>query len=280
MRIENAAGIEVLERMLTAYGFTMQKELAEHLGIAKSNIAGWVQRDQVPGNAIIQCSLDTGVTVQWLVLGELANANRKHERSSMLRGKKLYEEIQKNGGKAVLQRVLEAYGFSLQKELCDQFQISSGTVSTWIRRNFFPGDIVVACAIETGTSLDWLALGIEKDENNNSKLNNFTLTKFALSAGKLIKKGEWICDIELITNQHGDYKVVEKEEVMYIIDFSESEIANGKYLLEVDGMHDIYDAYRVPRDKVKLKNIHFEHVCNINEIRCIGRIRKIIQNIY
>lgn len=38
MRIENAAGIEVFERMLTAYGFTIKKEFAVHLGIAKSNI--------------------------------------------------------------------------------------------------------------------------------------------------------------------------------------------------------------------------------------------------
>lgn len=54
------------------------------------------------------------------------------------------------GGKAVLQRILDAYGFTMQKQLGDLHELSSGTISTWVRRNFFPGDVVVACALDTG----------------------------------------------------------------------------------------------------------------------------------
>jgi lambda repressor-like predicted transcriptional regulator len=63
------------------------------------------------------------------------------------------------GGKAVLGRMLQAYGFSMQKELGDRFGLSSGTISTWVRRNYFPGDVVVVCALDTGVSLRWLATG-------------------------------------------------------------------------------------------------------------------------
>lgn len=45
------------------------------------------------------------------------------------------------------------------KELGDLLGISSGTISTWVRRDFFPGDVVVTCALDTGVSLEWLATG-------------------------------------------------------------------------------------------------------------------------
>lgn len=60
------------------------------------------------------------------------------------------------GGKAVLTRMLQAYGFSMQKELGDLYGLSSGTISTWVRRDIL-GDVVVACALDTGVSLRWLA---------------------------------------------------------------------------------------------------------------------------
>src|SRR5471030_1962473 len=65
------------------------------------------------------------------------------------------------GGKAVLGRMLQAYGFSMQKELGDLYGLSSGTISTWVRREYFPGDVVIACALDTGVSLRWLATGAE-----------------------------------------------------------------------------------------------------------------------
>lgn len=72
-----------------------------------------------------------------------------------------------NGGKTVLRRILDAYGFNMQKELGDLLGISSGTISTWVRRDFFPGDVVVTCALDTGVSLEWLATG--KGQMRDSK---------------------------------------------------------------------------------------------------------------
>lgn len=169
MRLENAVAGDVLERILSAYGFTMQKELSDRLGIAKSNVASWLARGQVPGNVIVQCSLDTGADVNWLVTGELAKANLERDISS-LSGKAIYEEVMANGGKPVLRRILDAYGFKLQKELCELLDLSSGTVSTWIRRNYFPGDVVVSCALDTGVSLEWLAIGKGNNLNKNKSV--------------------------------------------------------------------------------------------------------------
>ena len=82
----------------------MQKELSDKLDIAKSNVASWLARGQVPGNVIVQCALDTGVDVNWLVPGGLEKASF-HPRISNISGKAVYDEVMVNGGKPVLRRI-------------------------------------------------------------------------------------------------------------------------------------------------------------------------------
>lgn len=272
MRIELASGSEILERMLSAYGFTMQKELAEHLGIAKSNVAGWVQRGQVPGNAIIQCSLDTGADVGWLVFGEVENASCEFSKSG-LSGEKLYQEIMANGGKAVLNRILDAYGFTMQKQLCELLGISSGTVSTWIRRNYFPGDVVVTCALDTGKSIKWLALGQGKNDTVNENKNLTTnVTCKNLTDGALNTSGRTYIDFGL-------YKVSPVNPVMiignfgsWVIDEGINTISNGKWLLSIDGMYDIYDVALLPKRKIKVNNPSSEFTCAADEVEVTGKV--------
>lgn len=129
MRLENAVASDVLGRILSAYGFTMQKELSDRLKIAKSNVASWSERGQVPGNVIVQCSLDTGAGVKWLVTGELEKSSSVIAKANVS-GKAFYDKVMANGGKPVLCRILDTYGFTLLKQLCDLSGISSGTVST------------------------------------------------------------------------------------------------------------------------------------------------------
>lgn len=129
-----------------------------------------MQRDSVPGNAIIKCALDTGADLKWLVSGGVANANIKNTHITTStradRGKSLLKKMLSTGGKAVLKRILDAYGFSTQKELSEYLEISTGTISTWVRREYFPGDVVITCALDSGASLEWLATGEMKTESH------------------------------------------------------------------------------------------------------------------
>lgn len=272
MRIDNAVGAAVLERMLSAYGFRMQKELAEHLGIANSNVAGWVQRGQVPGNAIVQCSIDTGADVRWLVFGQVENARLEISKPSVS-GEKLYQEIMANGGKAVLMRVLSAYNFTLQKQLCELLGISSGTVSTWIRRNYFPGDVVVTCALDTGVSLEWLALGhggnghVDGTKKLTSNVDCMNLTDGTLNAA-----GQTFIDFSL-------YKISPSEPIMvignfgaWIVDENIRVISNGKWLISINGMYDIYEVALLPKRKIKVINSASDFTCDIDEVEIKGKV--------
>lgn len=270
MRIENASASDVLERILSAYGFTMQKELAERLEIAKSNVAGWLQRGQVPGNVIVQCALDTGANVIWLVTGELENA-RCLDVSNGIKGKALYDEIMANGGRAVLRRVLDAYGFNTQKQLCDLLDISSGTVSTWVRRGYFPGDVVITCAIDTGTPLSWLATGKLFNEPDYDAKKIEKIKCWVLQSGSIRDDGIWICDKSLIRNDPRNLVLLRKNDTSWIIELGIKTLTSGFWLLEFDGVSDIYEVMRMPENKVQLKNDGQQFQCEIDVINIVGK---------
>lgn len=281
MDFTEGTALEIVERLCSAYGVTTQKALAESIGVPAANVSNWVQRDSVPGSAFVKCALDTGSDLYWLTTGKLANASL--EKVGTLRhGKALYDEILSSGGKPVLRRIMEAYGFTLQKQLCDLLGISSGTVSTWVRRDYFPGDVVVTCALDTGVSLEWLATGKGTSSGGAAQSGRSAsysvLKKYNIDSGVLEETGEWVCDKSLIHSLPISCAFVEKGSESWIIDFEQRSLGNGRWLIDIDGSHDVYEVIRVPGNKIKLNNkgIHFE--CMASDVQCIGLVKKTITN--
>jgi phage repressor protein C with HTH and peptisase S24 domain len=67
---EDTGGKEAIHRLLTAYGFKSRQQLCDHLGAAKSTMAHRYLRDAFPADWIIQCALETGVSLLWLTTGQ------------------------------------------------------------------------------------------------------------------------------------------------------------------------------------------------------------------
>ena len=263
---------QILERLMSSYGVDTQKELAVSLDIPANNISGWTQRDSVPGNAIIKCALDTGADLQWLMTGDLAKANfiAAH---SVRKGDALYNEIMSNGGKLVLSRIMDAYGFTLQKQLCDLLNISSGTVSTWVRRNYFPGDVVVICALDTGVALQWLATGRGTQEIESKIIKNIdTIDKKTLNAGVLIDAGAWKSDLSFLNKRPLSPVFVNSDFGSWLVDAGVNDISNGRWLLGVDGKYDIYDVVILPGKKISVTKTKSSFICGIDEVEMIGKL--------
>lgn len=263
---------EVIERLLSAYGVTTQRALAEALNVPSNNVSAWSQRNSVPGSAIIKCVLDTGVDLQWLLNGKLANANL--ERTIELpSGEALLKEITSNGGKAVLRRIMDAYGFTLQKQLCDLLGISSGTVSTWVRRNYFPGDVVVTCALDTGASLEWLATGKGKHHKNFLKdLSGHEIPHKNLAAGVLIDSGTWLADFSFIKQPIIEPIFISGNVEAWIVDQSVKDISNGRWLIGIDDKYDIYDIALLPGRKLNVTGKGNNFTCGVEEIKAAGKV--------
>ncbi|EOC1234887.1 phage repressor protein CI [Cronobacter sakazakii] len=65
----NKGGQEVIKRLLTAYGFKTRQALCDQLGASASTMSTRWMRDVFPADWVIQCSMETGASLQWLSFG-------------------------------------------------------------------------------------------------------------------------------------------------------------------------------------------------------------------
>lgn len=190
-------------------------------------------------------------------------------------GKALYERVLASGGKGVLRRILDAYGFSLQKDLGDLLGISSGTMSTWVRRNYFPGDIVVTCALDTGVSLQWLATG-QGEMRASDPLDMVPPARavplYRLIAGQLKDGGEWLADRTLIPSTAEQPAYVDGGRVAWLVDLSVTNIANGRWLLDIDGNLDVYDIARLPGNQLQVSGNGTDFQCSTDAVKALGMV--------
>lgn len=63
-------GQQVITRILDAYGFKTRQALCDHLGISTSTMGTRWMRDIFPADWVIQCSIETGISVEWLSFGK------------------------------------------------------------------------------------------------------------------------------------------------------------------------------------------------------------------
>lgn len=67
---ENTGGKEAIHRLIAAYGFKSRQQLCDHLGASKSTMANRYLRDSFPAEWVIQCALETGISLLWLTTGQ------------------------------------------------------------------------------------------------------------------------------------------------------------------------------------------------------------------
>ncbi|HBW3404668.1 TPA: phage repressor protein CI [Klebsiella pneumoniae] len=268
---------DVIDRILVSYGVRTRQAYSDLAKIPLPTISNWVKRGKVPGDYIVQCALDTGADLKWLMEGgELTNVRFKHGNYPM-QGIRLMEAMQSSGGKEILQRIMQAYGFTMQKELGDHLDIPSGTMSAWVRREHFPGDVVIVCALDTGASLYWLATGNGGLYESNVTLPTeqmalATIRKYRLENGGLKKIGNWLADPSMIPGNHDGLMFVEGMGKSWLVDISAKNIANGRWLISIDGAMDVFNVIRLPGNKVRLSNDSAEFECNLSDITPSGTV--------
>ncbi|HCK1328210.1 TPA: helix-turn-helix domain-containing protein [Enterobacter hormaechei] len=275
---ESGVAQEIFERILISYGVRTRAAYSEITKIPLPTISNWMKRGKIPGDYLIQCSFDTGADIKWLLEGvELANVSLAPGKYPM-NGKKLMEAMENSGGKEILQRILQAYGFTLQKELGDHLGIPSGTMSAWVRREHFPGDVVIVCALDTGASLYWLATGngsIQEqrtEEPTSLPVGLKQLPKYSVHTGQMVESGLWFCDSSMIDTNVIKPVLVEKNGNGWLVDLDVKNFANGRWLIDVDGTCDVYDIARLPGNKLAVKNDSSQFECLVNEIICLGMV--------
>ncbi|EPJ7089566.1 TPA: phage repressor protein CI [Citrobacter farmeri] len=194
----------------------------------------------------------------------------------------------KNGGQAVITRLLEAYGFKTRQALCDQLKVSTSTMGTRWMRDVFPADWVIQCTIETGASVEWLSFGTgEKfpngtsknaNENENSANENLlgdvvSVTRKKVIDGNLYDSNFYMLDKAMLPSHLSKPIIIVDDDVSYLAEQKNDELTDGTWLVEIEGQVSIKELIRIPVGRVRVTSVpgsaSFE--CGIDDLKPIAK---------
>ncbi|NQD84879.1 phage repressor protein CI [Enterobacter hormaechei] len=174
----------------------------------------------------------------------------------------------------VLDRMIEAYGFTSKLMLAQHFDMAASTLSGRYRRGGFPADMAARCVADTGVSLEWLATG-EGKKFDDEQLDIMKFPNKKLVDGKLYDSGYVMFDKVFFragSPLPSDPVCVQDEKIHYILDQQYSEVFDGEWLVNIEGKISIRTLTRIPINKVRVSGVGMAFDCKINDINILGRI--------
>lgn len=179
----------------------------------------------------------------------------------------------------VLDRIVEAYGFTSKLALAEHFDMASSSLSGRYRRGTFPADMVVRCAAETGASLEWLATG-QGTKFEDEELDILKMPRQKIVDGQLYEAGTFMLDkVSFLQGKPlpANPTCIIEGIVQYIIEQDFSEIYDDVWLVEIEGKASIRTLTRIPVKKVRVSGVGMAFDCGIDDIKIIGRVILTIQ---
>lgn len=89
-----------------------------------------------------------------------------------------------------------------------------------------------------------------------------------------------MADPSMIPDNHDGLMFVEGMGKSWLVDISAKNIANGRWLISIDGAMDVFNVIRLPGNKVRLSNDSAEFECNLSDITPSGTVILQLRNIY
>ncbi|MEX6151035.1 phage repressor protein CI [Providencia hangzhouensis] len=180
----------------------------------------------------------------------------------------------------VLDRIIEAYGFSSKLMLAQHFEMASSSLAGRYKRDIFPADLVVRCASETGVNLEWLATGQGK-KYDNEELDVLRLKKYKIIDGEEFEAGIAMFD-KVLFKQGVPFPsepiMVQDGQNHFIVDRKFGEVYDGKWLVRIDDKISIRELTRMPMQRVRVSGVGMAFDCELKDISVIGRVVTIIDN--
>lgn len=175
------------------------------------------------------------------------------------------------GGKAAIERLVEAYGFTTRQALADHLDVSKSTLANRYMRDTFPADWIIQCALETGVSLRWLSTS-EGPMWVDAKTQIMSFTKQKLSGGKPLDNGYLLFDLTLLPKDLEGISAIETADATYLVKNYSNEVNDGLWIISIDGIFSIRKLVRLPNNRVMLESTSSKIECNINDISIIAKV--------
>ncbi|EHN8827648.1 TPA: phage repressor protein CI [Enterobacter hormaechei] len=174
----------------------------------------------------------------------------------------------------VLDRVVDAYGFTSKLQLAEHFDMASSSLSARFKRGIFPADMVVRCVAETGASLEWLATG-QGRKFDDEELDILKMPRRKIVDGLIYEAGMYMLDkvsfLPGVPLPSSPICVLEGNN-QFIVDTSFTEVYDDQWLVEIEGKTSIRTLTRIPIKKVRVSGVGMAFDCDIDDITVIGRV--------
>lgn len=195
--------------------------------------------------------------------------------------KKISSEIPltpQEGGREAIERIMEAYGFTVRQQLADHLEISKSTLANRWMRDTFPFDWVILCAYETKASLKWLMTGngpaFDPKESDLLSVSNIKLIE-----GVIHPALHTLFDMSFLKRDIKKPLQLIDGDSRYILETSFNDITDGLWLVEIDGSCSLKKISKIPSKKLKVIDQQVSFECGIDDIKPIGRVAMTINNI-
>lgn len=177
-----------------------------------------------------------------------------------------------SGGRDAITRILQAYGFSTRQALCEHLGVSQSTMANRWMRDTFPHDWLIACHLDTGASVLWLATGHGNPGVQNAPDNGLRLQYKEISNGIISDSNVVHYDSLLIPKKATNVSLVKFEGDVYIVEEYKGEVNDGVWFIEIDGFSSIRRIYRLPGSKLRVENGPASFECEASGISVLGKI--------
>lgn len=186
------------------------------------------------------------------------------------------------GAKEVLDRVLQAYGFTTKLALAEHLGIASSSLANRYSRGYFPSDIVIRCMADTQASLQWLATGegeqsahAESRAHSSQAGNTQMLARQRLEGGKLTELTSIAVDaafFETWPSAIAQPLMIVEGHQQFIAEQAFSEVLDGDWLVSLEGQVSIRSLTRIPPGRVRVANAQQQFECGLNELIPLARL--------
>ncbi|ENG1466909.1 phage repressor protein CI [Yersinia enterocolitica] len=185
----------------------------------------------------------------------------------------IVNEKRLSGGIAAVERMMQAYNLKVQRELATYLGAGTGTISTWIKRDYFPGKEIVLCALETGVSLHWLATGEGEPREpvkSGSQETAKSITRKNLEDGLLIDASPVLLDSELLSAQTIEPELISlsNQKHYFLVERQFKNVADGLWLIEKAGVTSISNIARLPGDVWRINDVNWP----VSEVNILAKV--------
>lgn len=193
--------------------------------------------------------------------------------SNSAQAKSIRAVIEQNkGGKLIIDRIMEAYGFTTKLALCKHLGVSQSTLANRYLRDTISADWVIICHIETGANMDWLLSGSGAAFSQANKASLTQMKFYSLENGKLIPLQDFVISNSALPNGLTSSFGVRHDQTTFFVDDTFHEINDGFWVIEIDNFVSVRELFRLPGGRIRVENGKASFECQATEIKSLGKV--------